>query len=125
MISDTDNSKALDKTDVRRCFTFFKSDEYPNGSIKITKEDALKLQKKGWEVKFHTENYLSFIGCNFNGLEIGFCNWMTNLDAIITTPEVGYYGDSWLERVKFKNKECLYTFIDTISNLVWMSKNNA
>jgi hypothetical protein len=125
MKTEYNKNKALSQTSVRRCFAFLKSDEYPNGAIKITKEDALKLQKEGWEVNFHTENYLNFIGCNFNGLEIGFCNWMTNLDAIITTPEVGYYGDSWLERVKFKSQDCLDNFVDTISNLVWLSKNNA
>ena len=115
----------LHKTDVRRCFTFFKSDEYPNGAIKLTKEDALKLQEIGWSVNFHTDYYLNFIGCNFKGLEIGFCNWMSNLDAVISTPEVGYYSDSWGEAVKFKSQDCLDAFVDTISNLVWLSKNNA
>ena len=113
------------KADVRRCFTFLKSDEYPNGAIKITKEDALKLQGIGWYVSFHTDYYLNFIGCNFKGLEIGFCNWMSNLDAVINTPEVGYYSDSWGESVKFKSQECLDSFVDTIYNLVWLSKNNA
>ena len=113
------------KTDVRRCFTFFKSDEYPNGAIKVTKEDALKLQEIGWLVNFHTDYYLNFIGCNFKGLEIGFCNRMSNLDAVISTPEVGYYSESWGETVKFKSQECLDAFVDTISNLVWLSKNNA
>ena len=40
MMNITDNPH-LHKTDVRRCFTFYKSDEYPNGAIKISKEDAL------------------------------------------------------------------------------------
>ena len=118
-------TKALSIADVRRCFTFYKSDEYPNGAIKLSKEDALKLQKNGWSVNFHTDYYLNFIGCNFNGLEIGFYNWMSNLDAGISTPEVGYYSDSWSETVKFKSQECLDVFIDTISNLVWLLKNNA
>ena len=124
MMNISDNPH-LHKTDVRRCFTFFKSDEYPNGAIKVTKEDALKLQEIGWSVNFHTDYYLNFIGCDFKGLEIGFCNWMSNLDAVISTPEVGYYSDSWGEAVKFKSQECLDSFVDTISNLVWLSKNNA
>ena len=111
--------------DVRRCFTFYKSDEYPNGAIKLSKEDALKLQKNGWSVNFHTDYYLNFIGCNFNGLEIGFYNWMSNLDAGISTPEVGYYSDCWSETVNFKSQECLDVFVNTISNLVWLSKNIA
>ncbi len=113
------------QTDARRCFTFFKSDEYPNGAIKVTKEDALKLQEIGWVVDFHTDYYLNFIGCNFNGLNIGFSNWMHSLDAVISTPEVGYYEDSWVEVVKFKSQDCLDAFVYTISNLVWLSKNNA
>jgi len=114
----------LYKTDVRSCFTFFKSDEYPNGAIKVTKEDALKLQEIGWSVDFHTDYYLNFIGCNFEGLEIGFCNWMHNLDAVICTPEVGYDSEAWGETVKFKSQDCLDAFVDTISNLVWLSRNN-
>lgn len=110
---------------VRRCFTFYKSDEYPNGAIKLLKEDALKLQEIGWSVDFHTDYYLTFIGCNFNGLEMGFYNWMSNLDAGISTPEVGYYSDCWDKTVRFKSQDCLDVFVDTISNLVWLSKNNA
>lgn len=125
MKNDKNENKALSQTSVRRCFTFSKSEEYPEGAIQISKENALKLQKNGWSVNFHTDYYLNFIGCNFKGLEIGFCNWTTNLNAVINTPEVGYYGDSWGEMVKFKNQECLDNFIDTISNLVWLSKNNA
>lgn len=118
-------NSALRKTDVRRCFTFYKSDEYPSGTIKLSKEDALRLKEIGWSVNFRTDYYLNFIGCNFNGLEIGFYNWMSNLDAGVSTPEVGYYSDSWSETIKFKSQECLDVFVDTISNLVWLSKNNA
>lgn len=118
-------TKALSIADVRRCFTFYKSDEYPNGAIKLSKEDALRLKKIGWSVCFRTDYYLNFIGCNFNGLKIGFYNWMSNLDAGVSTPEVGCYSDGWSETIKFKSQECLDVFIDTISNLVWLSKNNA
>lgn len=104
-------------------FIFSKSAEYPNGAISITKENILKLQELGWEVNFHTDYYLNFIGCNFNGLEIGFYSYTNNLDAGISSPEVGYYSDCWSETVEIKSQNCLDVFVNTISNFVWLSKN--
>jgi hypothetical protein len=64
----------LNKTDVRRCFTFFKSDEYPNGAIKVTKstkhlDEILKLKIKHAESivnRYRTtiSSYMSHHNCH-------------------------------------------------------------
>ena len=86
----------------------------PLGAITCTKEYTDILKLKGWVVDFHTEGYANFIGFELNGLSIGFCCWMSNLEITVGTPEVGFYNDSWEGNIDVKNQKDLNIVIKII-----------
>lgn len=102
--TDTNQAEQLNETAVMRCFNFGYNDEYPNGFVSITKENAEKLQKHGWNVSFHTDYYLNTINVNYKSFSIGFGSWMQNLSAFIET-------NGYEEIVEIKNIEQLEGFL--------------
>ena len=92
---------------------FSKTDEYPNGTISVTKEDAIELKNLGWSVDFHTDYYLNFLGVTYNGIEFGFRAWMDHLKVIINNRYAEHYEEIFID-----NEEELKYFIETIDNLV-------
>jgi len=99
------------EVDIKKCFTFGVSEEYPKGFVSITKENAEKLGEYGWYVNFHTDYYLNFLGVNFKGQSIGFGSWMDNLSSYI---QCEYY----YEEIKIRNQEQLDAFIDYIESFL-------
>jgi len=97
------------KVDIKKCFTFGVSEEYPNGFVSITKENAEKLSKHGWEISFHTGYYLNFLGVKFKGQLIGFGSWMDNLSTFIKY-------DEYQEEINIRSQEQLDKFIDYIES---------
>ena len=97
---------------------FKKTKDRPNGAIICSKEEAERLKAKGWTVSMHTEGYANFIGCELNGLSIGFCCYMRHLETDIGTPEVGYYNDSWNGSVDIKSQKDLDNYIEMIDCMV-------
>lgn len=110
------------KKEIKGLFKFRKSKEYPNGAVEISKDSALKLQELGWKVSFHTDYYYNFIGGEFKGLQIGFGAWDENLEISISSPEVGYYSDSWCEPIKVNSQKDLDKLVEFIHNMVELSK---
>lgn len=106
----------MEMTEIFECFTFGYSDEYPSGYVAITKENVEKLQNHGWNVSFHTDYYLNFIGADVIGLDISFGGWMDNLTAYFNT------SDEYQEIVKFNDREHLDRFIQFIESAVQFSK---
>ena len=97
---------------------FKKTEDRPNGAIICSKEDVEKLKAKGWVVSMHTNGYANFIGCELNGLSVGFCCYMEHLETDISTPEVGYYSDSWNGDVDIKSQKDLDNYIKIIDCMV-------
>jgi hypothetical protein len=110
-------NQALLLHDVMQCFYFGFSDDYPSGFISITKENAEKLQRRGWTVSFHTDYYVNSICAEYKELVIGFGSWMDNLTPFIST------GD-YQEIVKIKNREQLDKFLQLIES-TWQFSNIA
>ena len=107
-------NKALHIADIMQCFSFGFSDEYPSGYISITKENAEKLQKHGWNVSFHTDYYLNTISAEIKCFSIGFGSWMHNLTAYIDNGE-------YQEIIKIKNREHLDKFLQLIESTMQFS----
>lgn len=107
-------TQQLNIADVVQCFSFCFSDEYPSGYVSITKENAEKLQKHGWNVSFHTDYYLNTISAEVKGFVIGFCSWMDNLTAYIDNGE-------YQEIIKIKSREQLDKFLQLIESTMQFS----
>jgi hypothetical protein len=100
----------MTQTEINECFSFGFSDEYPSGYVSITKENAEKLQKHGWNVSFHTNYYLNTISVEINDFLIGFCSWMDNLTTYIDNEENN-------EIIKFKSREQLDKFLQLMESI--------
>lgn len=97
---------------------FKETKDRPLGAIICTEKDLEQLKKKGWTINVHTKGYVNFIGAELNGLSVGFCCWMSNLETSISTPEVGYYNDSWEGDVNIKTQKDLDNYIKMIDCII-------
>ena len=107
----------MNKINVRKCFSFGVSKDYPSGFVSISKENAEKLQNHGWKVRFHTDYYFNYIGAEFKDFQIGFGSWSDNLTAYIG-------NDEYQEVVKITNVEQMNKFVDMIESMVQFSNLN-
>lgn len=102
---------------------FKKTDDRPNGAIVCTKEDIEKLKEKGWTISMHTDYYANFIGSYLNDLSIGLCCYIEHLETDLSSPEVGYYNDSWQGSIDIKSQKDLDNYIKLIDCIVALNKS--
>ena len=104
----------MENLNIKDRFEFGYSEEYPSGFVAITKENAEFLQDHGWNVSFHTDNYLNTISAEFQGFEIGFGSWMSNLTAYIDK-------EDYQETIEIKSREELDKFLNLIQSTLELS----
>ena len=99
--------------DLLKTFKFYVNSDYPSGSVSIDRKNVEMLKEHGWIVDYHTDQYLNFIGVEFNGVSIGFGGWMESLSPIMG--ENDYF--------KISSEETLNNFIELVESLNKLSKN--
>lgn len=113
---------------VKGLFKFEKTNDKPNGTIILNRDNddflLKKLIERGWESSIHANCLINNLGVNLDGLIIGLEGYFDNLTVNFETPEVGYYSDSWGGSIDIKSQDDLDRFVNIIDNFIIIKKNN-
>lgn len=70
-----------------------------SGQVGMTRLEVEKLKSEGMMVDEHTSYYMNGITATFGGLDVGFHNWLNNMDVFIGDEKVLISSKSHAKKV--------------------------